>query len=274
MNSLFQFIDTLSPAALLISGILIAVVMTLIPFLNSIRKALLTLLRNERPEIKDFSWRIAPETKLTEDGEREMYLTSTSKPFVYEGMVLQLNWNVSGAFRVDLNPVKKRIRGNSARVIIHAGQNQYQLVAYTWRGRLRAHLELSAAEVQSLNSLNLGQDTFFGQGEKHALTTGQLSACDSLNATFSRAPLKKLTPLATTTLRPRKTSEHFGFMRTMPEVSTQSLEPRESTSIEKAELQYRFNNSPLMRGARFNPAPYNEILRYSSKSNHQHNNPQ
>lgn len=163
MMQLFHTIEGMSETSIGAIICAVSLIFLLIPFLSIIQKAFRALLSNEAPEIRDFSWRLIPNPKLSDEENRTLYLSSGEPVNFIQGTSLMLNWDVRGSFRIDLHPIKKRIQGNTALVPIHKGTMQFKLVAFTWRGKFVEELTIPSNALHALQSLNLSEDGSFGQ---------------------------------------------------------------------------------------------------------------
>jgi hypothetical protein len=163
MINFFNWIASLPEQTAWLMFAALAGLMALFPFLGTIWIASKILLRNEKPRILDFSWSFIPSQKYPSDSNRNLYVSPSENPIIYEGMVIMLCWNIEGAFRVDVLPVKKHMKGNVAFVPIRKGSNLFTLVAYTWRGKIQREIVIESTEVRKLNTLNISGETYFGQ---------------------------------------------------------------------------------------------------------------
>ena len=251
MIEFFQWIDSLPDemAWLLLASI--AFVMAIFPFLGTIWRAIYVLFSNEKTGVHDFSWRFIPNRKMDDDGERTLYVTPSERPVIYEGMVIMLTWHVGGAFRTDVLPVKKRMKGNVAFVPVRKGRNVFTLVAYTWRGKIRKELVIEAASVRNLCTLNLSKETFFGQ-QPQQLTSTRWSARRFGGKLYSRSPLPQLHSVITRGL--------WHAVRQLKPISTASLTYEAALKEERSEVLKRAEDQVLVKTYTFNPKPYNQAI--------------
>ena len=138
--------------------LLCAVIMAIVPFWSKIRKALKIKFSNQKSEILDFSWRLAPDHLLFKFKDKDYYLKSDGKQFVLEGGVIILSWNVVGAYQIDIEPVGSNLKGNTAVITAKKSACKFILVAHTPKGKLRSVLEIDEALFRNLKTFNLSKE--------------------------------------------------------------------------------------------------------------------
>lgn len=251
MIEFFKWVDSLpvEMAWLLLASISFA--MALAPFVGTLWKAFSVLFRNEKAEIHDFSWRFIPNWKMGGTDKGTLHVLPSERPVVYEGMVIMLSWHVRGAFRTDVLPLKKRMKGNVAFVPVHAGRNVYALEAHTWKGKIRKELVIEASTVRKLHTFNLSKEAFFGQ-PSHDLKSAPLSNQLFAGKSYVRLPL---TILRTISMRRLPLAA-----RPLKSIFTASKYHQPVSNHERREMMKRANNSGLVRTIAFNPRPYNRAI--------------
>jgi hypothetical protein len=260
MIEFFQWIDSLPDemAWLLLASI--AFVMAIVPFLGTIWRAIYVLFSNEKTGVHDFSWRFIPNRKMADDGERKLYVTPSERPVIYEGMVIMLTWNVGGAFRTDVLPVKKRMKGNVAFVPVRKGRNVFTLVAYTWKGKIRKELVIEAASVRNLSTLNLSKETFFGQPAQQ-LTSTRWSLQRFAGKLYSRLSLAKQHSILTKCL--------WFTVRPLKSITTGVLTYQAALKAERKDVIKRAEDQVLVKTYTFNPKPYNRAIHEFKQEQHE-----
>lgn len=234
-----------------------AVLMMVIPFLRHIRVLLAGLFSGERPMIHDFSWRLVPEMALTEDERSRYYVAPPVPRTVVSGMAVLLNWQVTGAWRVDLLPVAVDVKGNSAWVTVDADRLTFVLRAHTWRGVLTKEIDLREIRLRYLKTLSLSADDHFGQPASELATAKGLADLYS-GVRFSQMASPLPVEIGTLPLVARTV---------ILEPSTDRMEPSGSRlnyvpvlPADRDRLVQRINRQRLVQTCTFDPGKYNQVL--------------
>jgi hypothetical protein len=251
MIDFFKWIDSLPVEIAWMYFVLIAALMAIAPFVSTLWRAIYVLYSNEKASILDFSWRFIPNQKMGDNEANYLYVKSTDTPIIYEGMAIMLNWHVSGAFRTDVLPLKKRMKGNAAVVTVRKGRNIFTLVAYTWKGKIQQDIIIEASSVRTLNTLNISGETYFGQ------PILKLSTCRTSSLRFNGIPY---TLLSIPSLRKiMNTSLEFTNYK-LKSIATYRLYFASVMQKERTAVLRRTENQILVKTYSFNPRPYNQAI--------------
>jgi len=201
MIDFFKWISNLKPQDAWVLFACVALLLAIMPYFGIIFKAIKVLLVNEKPTIIDFSWRLIPDAKIARsDTGKDYYISGNDGVILYEGMVVLLNWNVKGAFRVDLLPIGKNLTGNTTKIIIRSTQTKFLLVAYTWTGKLTRELVINKGEILKINTFNISRETNFEQPAT-SLETSNLSESQYMGMLFFRQSISNLKRVLTLGLK-------------------------------------------------------------------------
>lgn len=163
MIDFFKWITTLTMLQAWSLFGLICLLMSLMPLFPFVKRILVIKFTNEKAEINDFTWRSAPDQLMTILEGNSYYLKTRDINFLLTGSKIILNWNVSGAYRIDIEGLGKRVKGNTANVIVKNGMNSFVIIAYTLNGKLRKELNINPSLIKSLKTFNLSKENQFNQ---------------------------------------------------------------------------------------------------------------
>lgn len=163
MSDIFKSFSELPPEIGWGIFITIFALMALVPYLGTIGRFLKVIFKNEKAEILDFSWRIAKDHFLTRFKGKSYYLSAQGKNFVIEGGKIILNWNVKGAYRIDLLPIGQKMKGNTAFVIARKDNCDYVLIAHTLKGKLTKTLSIAPENFRQIQTFNISKEDTFKQ---------------------------------------------------------------------------------------------------------------
>jgi hypothetical protein len=184
MGEFFEWIGSLETELQWMLFISVALLMALFPYMGFIGRYVYLWLSNTKPQIVEFSWRIVPDMKIGHIADRNYYVTRSENPLLFDGMVLMLNWHVTGAYRIDVFPLGQNVKGNCAYLSLRPGNNIFKLTAYTVKGKLSGELSIDSAEIRKLATFNISRESHFGQPNSELLTQ-KLSEFKILNQKFS-----------------------------------------------------------------------------------------
>ncbi len=184
MGEFFEWIGGLETELQWMLLISVALLMAIFPYMGFIGRYIYLWLSNTKPQIVEFSWRIVPDMKIGHIADRNYYVTRSEKPILFDGMILMLNWHVTGAYRIDVFPLGQNIKGNCAYSSLGPGNNIFTLTAYTIKGKLIGELIIDSAEIRKLATFNISRESHFGQPNSELLTQ-KLSEFKTLNHKFS-----------------------------------------------------------------------------------------
>ena len=173
MKELFDWLSTLNSSLLSIIAVIAALIMFLIPFMDQITSIFWIIITKKKAEIVDFSWRLIPDLNIGERAEKKFYLLKTEHPIIYEGMIILINWQVIGAYRIDIKPLGKNLKGNAAKVVLSSEKCHYTLIAHTLKGKLKKELTIDSIKILKLKTFNISKELLYGQSN-HNLKTKKL----------------------------------------------------------------------------------------------------
>ena len=257
MTSFFQWINELTPLqAWSIFG-LCCFLLAILPYLHIIKRILIIFLTNESTEIKDFSWRMAPAHLLVNKNGIKYYIKSDETQFILEGGKIILNWDVKGAYRIDIVGLGKNVKGNSAHVIVRKNKLSYLLIAYTTKGKLYQQLEIDPSLIRNLNTFNISKEVQFNQSNFfHKTFSYASSQYNGLEYVKQELPQAKETSLFLTK-KILKKNIHSSFL-------TFKLKKlfgfSNNTNSNKNNLEKRIANQSMAKLYKFNPEKYNEAI--------------
>jgi hypothetical protein len=257
MTSFFQWINELTPSqAWSIFG-LCCFLLAILPYLHIIKRVLIIFLTNESTGIMDFSWRMAPSHLLVNNNGIKYYINSDETQFILEGGKIILNWDVKGAYRIDIVGLGKNVKGNTAHVIVRKNNLSYLLIAYTTKGKLYQQLEIDQSLIRNLNTFNISKEVHFNQSNFIHKTFSYASSeykgleyvkqklpkSEGTNLFLTKKMLKKFIPGSMLAF---KTNKLFGFAKNI--------------NSEKNNLDKRIANQSMSKLYKFNPEKYNEAI--------------
>jgi len=83
-----------------------------------------------------FEYSVSPQVLVGKDElGREIYVDNNNSDILIAGSKLTFVWQVEGAYRVDLIPLKKNLSGNSANCLIDSERLEFILEAYGFFGK-------------------------------------------------------------------------------------------------------------------------------------------
>lgn len=168
MLEFFKWCATLSNQQAWVLFVSVAFLMLLIPFLGFFKRVLVILFSNEKAEIIDFSWRIAP-AHLIHQNEANKYYYLSQNGAVIVGCPIILSWQVKGAFRIDIDPGFSALKENSLITIIKPSNNTFILTAHTLKGKIQSTIQIADNQVKQIKTSTLGGANAFDQPEKKLL---------------------------------------------------------------------------------------------------------
>jgi hypothetical protein len=181
MSDFFKWVASLPEEQAWALFVGICLVMALIPYGKKLKKRLGILFRSEKPKIVDFSWRHSPDHAILNVGSKTYYLHANGKAFIMEGGAIQLNWNVKGAYQIDILPVAKNVKGNGLTLTASVDQRAFTLVAHTWKGKITRTISFEADLFRTLNTLEWKavfstEPTYphFSVGQNHSISWKKL----------------------------------------------------------------------------------------------------
>ncbi len=250
MIEFFQWINSLDSLQAWGLFSLLAFILALIPFMGYILSYLRIKFSNQKLEIFDFSWRLIPDQLFEKSEESSLYYSSIGASVLYEGMVVLLTWKVVGAYRIDINPIGNRLKGNSARVVIKKGDNLFTLVAYSPDGKMSQDILIEACGVRTLKTFNISKEKHFGQDNNELIVTKIATARYS----GLRYSLLRITQLRTYII------PSFFHKSARIQPINHSIEFQTKLSSEKKDVQLFLESQKLVKTYRFKPGAYNQAI--------------
>jgi len=184
MIDFFNCLASLSAKEAWILFISIAFCFAIVPYIRTISAILMLIIKREKPEIVDFSWRIAPAQKVAENHGKSLFYLG-EKGIVYKALPIRLTWNVKGAYRIDVEPGFRQLKQNNLITLVKPNNNRYRLIAYTLKGKLEASLTLDDKQIVQIQTAHWGGANPFEQPEIRSN-----NAKLRMNSTWSRVKLK------------------------------------------------------------------------------------
>lgn len=181
-----------------------ALLMAIFPFWRQIKKAVRIKFSNQKAAIHDFSWRLTPDHCLLTVKDNEYYLQSNGKQFILEGGAIILSWHVTGAYRVDINPLGDDIKGNAAVIAAKKERNRFILTAHTLEGKITKELMLDPSLFRTLDTFNLSQELHFNQ-KKYKLKTNAITKNRWMHGKYKRSKMQPLPTINTQKIQHKNT---------------------------------------------------------------------
>jgi len=197
MGEIFKFLGSLETEVQFTLFLLVMLAMAIFPYAGFLGKLIYLWFSNSKSQIVDFSWRLVPDLKIGETIDIDYYVTKSEKPILFNGMSLMLNWHVIGAYKIDIFPIGKNMKGNTAVVPLMAGKNVFILNAHTKKGKLNAEIIIDSSAVYKLATFNISREKYFGQSNS-VLLTKKISGYNTKNHKFSIAQNFKRLPFIET----------------------------------------------------------------------------
>jgi hypothetical protein len=255
MKELFDWLSTLNSSLLSLIAVIAAAIMFLIPFMDQLKSIFWIIISNKKAEIVDFSWRLIPDSKIGEIAEKKFYLLKSEYPIIYEGMIILINWQVIGAYRIDIKPLGENLKGNAAKVVLSSEKYHYTLIAHTLKGKLKKELTIDSIKILKLKTFNISKELLYGQSN-HILKTKKLVNYNSFEK-FTYFFFRKLAYL----------SERVYFKRNSLHMNVKRLYFNTTLKEDKSKLRNTLTHSFKNKHFIFNPKAYNEAISDFEKNN-------
>lgn len=134
-------------------GVLLA--LGLMPYYGIIFKCIGFWYRKEKGKILDFEFDISPDHYLVTLKGREYYKLPEDQGFLLNGGSIILTWRVTGAYRVDIDGVGKKLKGNGAYTVVNRKRPNFKMTIYTLQGKKTKILHLPVEKIKDLNTAKL-----------------------------------------------------------------------------------------------------------------------
>jgi hypothetical protein len=194
MESIFKWMSDLGTAEGMKYFFILAAVLALIPYSQIISKFLKQIVLKKKFQIHFFEYSIDQNIYVGEDEKgRAIYLDLPEDDIFINGTKLKLYWKIDGAYRIDIHPVGKKLKGNCAEVLINANASKYVLTAYGfWNKKLFAEIELPTDKIYHLDTTKIS--TYSNHIIRHNPRINTLPITESLISTksYSQKGLKKM----------------------------------------------------------------------------------
>ena len=136
MFSLFKWMSTLSIYEGISYFILLLIILLVIPYTSIISTFFKFLIYKHELKILFFEYSVTPEVLVGKDDlGREIYVDTSETDILIAGTKITFVWQVQGAYRVNLIPLKKNLSGNSANFLIVPLCLEFILEAYGFFGK-------------------------------------------------------------------------------------------------------------------------------------------
>jgi len=145
MHHLLHHISNLTSQQHALVALGVVALMVGIPYFGLVGRVLALLFRGQRKAIVNrFEW------KGMDNGEG-------ARSFYVEGSTAALCWEVQGAYRIDVLPIGRRLKGDAAEIVIKPGIDTFVLTAYGLSGKVQATLTMPTTLVKQLKVAPLGR---------------------------------------------------------------------------------------------------------------------
>ena len=111
--------------------------------------------RKEKGKILDFEFDISPDHYLVTLNGKEYYKLPDDQGFLLNGGSIILTWRVTGAYRVDIDGVGKKLKGNGAYTVVNRRRPKFKMTIYTLQGKKTKILHLPVEKIKDLNTAKL-----------------------------------------------------------------------------------------------------------------------
>lgn len=188
MEHIIHYFSGLTSQQQAIAAICVVVLMAGMPYFGLVGRLMLLLLRRQmKAVVVRFDW--------FETGSG-----GSGRPFFVEDTTAILHWEVEGAYRIDVLPIGRRLKGNAAEVVIKPGLNRFVLYAYGLSGKAEAVLTLPTNATKQLSVAPMGRNISGGAAPKPVEIGSYHSTTKALqakleNARFEPGTLHRIEPL-------------------------------------------------------------------------------
>jgi len=154
LESLFKYLATIG----LYDGIkyfsLLCLVLSILPYYETIVKYIRQIIMRDNLRIISFKCSTSPFVfDGYNSGGKPIFTASNPQNILINNAVLNFTWEVKGALKVDFLPIKKKVKGNAASVIINQNTKKYTLVAHGFTGKkIEAVIDFSNQVVHHIKT--------------------------------------------------------------------------------------------------------------------------
>jgi hypothetical protein len=155
MTGMFNWFASLSTLQGILFFIGVLLVLGLMPYYGILFKCLGFWYRKEKGKILDFEFDISPDHYLVTLNGKEYYKLPDDQGFLLNGGSIILTWRVTGAYRVDIEGVGKKLKGNGAYTVVNRKRPNFKMTIYTLQGKKTKILRLPVEKIKDLNTAKL-----------------------------------------------------------------------------------------------------------------------
>lgn len=154
MESLFKWMSEMGTSEGLKYFLIIASILALIPYTEIITKYLRQIVLRKKFEIHFFEYSVEQNIYAGKDENgNDIYLDLPNDDIFINGTKLKLYWKVEGAYRIDLDPIGVKLKGNATEVLINHNVTKYTLTAYGfWGKQLTAEINIPVDKIYILDT--------------------------------------------------------------------------------------------------------------------------
>jgi hypothetical protein len=146
LEALFKWMSELGTAEGLKYFCILAVLLALMPYFDLIKLFFRQLVLRKELQIHFFEFSTEQNVYAgTDDQGNQVFIDLPGDDVFIIGQKIKLYWKVDGAYRVDIVPIGKGLKGNCAHVLVTEGINKYELTAHGFWGK-KESLEISIPE--------------------------------------------------------------------------------------------------------------------------------
>lgn len=153
MHSFFQWLSELERSTQWLLFAFVVFLMITVPYFSVIKKYIIQLIRREKLHIEFFELQSTPYIHIGRDKEgSDLYAEVNGDGVFIEGCSATLMWKVTGARNVDVEPIGKSLKGNSATTIIRSSNPIYTLTATGFNGKqISAQIQIPLQDIFHLD---------------------------------------------------------------------------------------------------------------------------
>lgn len=153
MIKFYQFLANLSGFQVFFISTLLLSFMIVLPYSGIIFKVLRLMIFRENLEIINFEILQSPVFSI-----KDSIVAGAEPDSIISGSKALLVWKVKGASRLDIDPIGKNIKGNSAEVIITAENCVFTLTAHGLNGKLNSQISIPTDSIKILHTEKISEN--------------------------------------------------------------------------------------------------------------------
>lgn len=187
MSSLFEWIHNLTVSEGISYFSLLMVSLAIIPYSNIILSFLKHIVYGKELKINYFKYTVSPYILVGKDkNDQEIYVDVNNDDLFISGSNIHFVWQVDGAYRVDLKPVRNHIKGNTATLVIDPRNTTFTLEAYGFFGKkISSIIELPSDKIFHVDVSSIS-NFYQLNGTSASIKTTVYSRQNTLNASLTR----------------------------------------------------------------------------------------